>query len=108
MKDLNLTEEMVLLAVWKLNEDAYGVKIRQRISRETGRSFPYGTLYSTLEKMEKKGFLRMTLGDPLPQRGGRRKHYYSITPAGISALKTALSLRKILWDTETEKALLKS
>ena len=108
MKDLTLTEEMFLLAVWKLGKDAYGVTVRQFISHETNRTYPYGTLYSGLDKLTRMGYLRKTTGDPIPERGGRRKNYYHITKQGIAALKNAMALKKLLWDGDTEAALGKS
>ena len=108
MKDLNLTEEMFLLAVWKLKENAYGVTIRQHISRETGRTYPYGTLYSALDKLVRNGYLRKTEGEPSAERGGRRKFYYHITEQGILALQSAMELKRLLWDRDTEMALSKS
>jgi hypothetical protein len=82
MKDLTLTEEMFLLAVWKLKDNAYGVTIRKHVSKETKRIYPYGTLYSALDKLTR-----------------------NITPEGISALRTALELKKKMWDEATELAL---
>ena len=108
MKDLNLTEEMFLLAVWKLKENAYGVTIRQHISRETGRTYPYGTLYSALDKLVRNGYLRKTEGEPSSERGGRRKFYYHITKEGVTALRSAMELKRLLWDSDTEMALSKS
>jgi len=108
MKDLTLTEEMFLLTVWKLKENAYGVTIRQHISEETGRTFPYGTLYSSLDKLVRMGYLTKITGDPIPERGGRRKYFYHITKEGINALKNALKLKQILWDTETQTIIKKS
>ncbi len=100
-----LTEEIILLAVWKLKDNAYGVTIRKHISDTTGRIFPYGTLYSVLDKLTKKGFIRRIISDPIPRRGGRSRNYYSITPDGISALKVAMDLKKSLWDRDTIIAL---
>lgn len=108
MKDLTLTEEIVLLAVWKLKEDAYGVAIRKELSESTHRIFPYGTLYSALDKLTKKGLITKSPSDPLPRRGGRRRYYYSVTPEGISALKKALELKRLIWDRKTILALNKS
>jgi len=108
MKDLNLTEEMFLLAVWKLKENAYGVTIRQYISIETGRTYPYGTLYSALDKMVRIGYLRKTESEPSAERGGRRKFYYHITNEGVAALRSAMELKRLLWDRDTEMALSKS
>jgi len=108
MKDLTLTEEIVLLAVWKLKEDAYGVAIRKELSESTHRIFPYGTLYSALDKLTRIGLITKSSSDPIPKRGGRRRYYYSITPRGISALKTALELKKSIWDRKTILSLNKS
>jgi PadR family transcriptional regulator PadR len=108
MKDLTLTEEMFLLAVWKLEDNSYGVTIRQYVVKETGRNYPIGTIYSSLDKMARKGYLRKTVGGPTPERGGRSKNYYHITKKGLKALKTAMELKNLLWDPQTEMALNKS
>lgn len=108
MKNLNLTEEMVLWAVWRLKDEAYGVTIRDHIIRNTGRQVPYGTLYSALAKLEKHGYARKTVADPSPTRGGRSKNYYRVTPYGIAALKAAVELKTALWDPESVLALEKS
>ena len=101
MKDLTLPEEMVLQAIWKLKDSAYGVAIRKEVSRSTARIFPYGTLYSVLDKLTKKGLIIKSVSDPLPIRGGRSRNYYAITPKGVSALKVAMQLKKSLWDEKT-------
>ena len=108
MKDLTLTEEIFLLAVWKLKDNAYGVTIRQYVVKETGRNYPIGTIYSALDKMARKGYLQKTVGDPIPERGGRSKNYYHITKEGINALKAAMELKKLLWDSQTVMTLNKS
>lgn len=105
MKDLTLTEEMFLLTVLKLKDNAYGVTIRQHVSEKTKRIYPYGTLYSALDKLVSKGYLTKTVSDPLPERGGRSRNYYNITQEGREALKNALELKKMLWDDETELSL---
>ena len=108
MKDLTLIEEIVLLAVWKLKEDAYGVAIRKELSKSTNRIFPYGTLYSALDKLTRKTLITKSSSEPLPKRGGRRRYFYSVTPEGISALKKALELKRLIWDRKTILALNKS
>jgi len=105
MKDLTLTEEMFLLTVLKLKDNAYGVTIRQHVSEKTKRIYPYGTLYSALDKLVSKGYLIKIVSDPLPERGGRSRNYYHITQEGREALKNALELKKMLWDSDTELAL---
>lgn len=105
MKDLTLTEEMFLLTVLKLKDNAYGVSIRRHVSETTNRIYPYGTLYSALDKLVRRGFLTKTVSDPIAERGGRRRNYYHITQEGIQALKNALELKKMLWDGWAELAL---
>jgi len=102
MEDLDLREEMILWAVWKLRDNAYGVTIRKTISQRTRRLYPYGTLYGTLAKLTRKGLLKKSVGESSPVRGGRSKNYYTVTPLGVRALKAALELKKSLWDSESE------
>jgi PadR family transcriptional regulator PadR len=102
MKDLSLTEEMVLWAVWKLEDNAYGVTIRKQLAERTGRRFPYGTLYGALAKLTRKGLVKKTTGDPSPVRGGRSRNYYAVTDQGIEALRLALELKQSLWDRESQ------
>ncbi len=105
MKDLTLTEEMILWAAWKLKTDAYGVTIRKQVSERTGRIFPYGTLYGILAKLCRKGFVTKKVSAPTPIRGGRSRNYYTITSQGREALKAAMDLKKSLWDDDSELAL---
>jgi DNA-binding PadR family transcriptional regulator len=105
MKDLSLIEELVLWAVLKLEGDAYGVTIRRKVSRAAGKNFPYGTLYSVLAKLTRMGYVRKVVGDPSPVRGGRSRNYYRISPGGREALRRTLTLRRRLWDEESQLAL---
>jgi len=105
MKDLTLTEEMILWAVWKLENNAYGVAIRKLVSERTGRIFPYGTLYGILAKLCRKGYVAKNVSGPLPVRGGRSRNFYHITSQGRKALKAAMELKQTLWDEESELAL---
>lgn len=105
MKDLTLTEEMILWAVWKLDTNAYGVTIRKQVSERTGRTFPYGTLYGILAKLCRKKYVIKRISDPTPIRGGRSRNYYRITFHGREALRAAMELKKTLWDEESELAL---
>ena len=107
LKEMTSTEEIILWAVWRLGDDAYGVTIRKIVSKSIKRIFPYGTLYSVLAKLTRMEYVRKVVGDPAPIRGGRRKNYYRITKKGKEALKGALDLKKKLWDKENELALIK-
>jgi DNA-binding PadR family transcriptional regulator len=79
-------EQVVLLAILRLSDNAYGVTIRSEIAACTGREPAPGALYTTLDRMEKKGAVRSWLGDATPQRGGRAKRYFALTKAGRAAL----------------------
>ncbi|MEO7146108.1 MAG: PadR family transcriptional regulator [Bryobacteraceae bacterium] len=78
-------EYLLLAAAVRLNEDAYGVTIRQQIEDATGRRCSIGALYTTLDRLETKGFLKTWMGDPSPQRGGRAKRLVRVTAKGIQA-----------------------
>jgi DNA-binding PadR family transcriptional regulator len=83
-------EQLVLLALIRLGEDGYGVAVRDEIRQRTGRDTDFGTVYSTLARLEDKGLVTSRLGDPTPERGGRRKKHFTTSPAGRSALDRAL------------------
>ncbi|MGD1068556.1 MAG: PadR family transcriptional regulator [Bryobacteraceae bacterium] len=90
-------EQIVLLAILRVGEDAYGVTIRAEIELCTGRDPAPGALYTTLDRLEDKGFVPSRLGDPTPQRGGRAKRFFTVTPAGIEAVARAQrSYRRLL------------
>jgi PadR family transcriptional regulator PadR len=83
-------EQLVLLALIRLGEDGYGISVRDEIARRAGREADFGTVYTALSRLEDKGLVRSRLGDPTPERGGRRKKHFEITPAGQKALAHAL------------------
>jgi PadR family transcriptional regulator, regulatory protein PadR len=78
-------EELVLLALVRLRE-TYGVPIRREIAERTGREVSFGAVYTTLERLERKGYVASRIGDPTPERGGRAKRYFRIEAPGITAL----------------------
>lgn len=82
-------EQIVLLAILRLADCAYGVSIRQEIRERTGRSTVPGALYTTLDRLEQKGLVASRLGEPTPERGGRAKRYYDVTAAGLEAVERA-------------------
>jgi PadR family transcriptional regulator, regulatory protein PadR len=82
-------EQLVLLAVLRLGEDAYGAAIRQEIHARSGRDVSINAVYTTLDRLERKGLLRSWVGEPTPQRGGRRKKFYALRPAGLASLRQA-------------------
>ena len=89
-------EQLVLLALVRLGEGAYGVSIHSEIVRRARRDVTVAAVYKTLERLEDKGFAISTVGEPTAERGGRRKKYFRIQPAGRRALAQALaSLRRM-------------
>lgn len=82
-------EQLVLLAVLRLEADAYGATIRRLIEEGTGRTISIGAIYTTLERLQGKGFVRARVGDPTPERGGRRRKIYTLAPGGRDALAHA-------------------
>jgi DNA-binding PadR family transcriptional regulator len=83
-------EQLVLLALLRLGEEAYGVTVREELSRVARRHASYATIYSTLDRLETKGLVKAWLGDPTPERGGRRKRFFALTAAGDKALRQSL------------------
>ena len=81
----------MLLGVLRLERQntAYGAAIRQEIHARSGRDVSINAVYTTLDRLESKGFLKSWVGDPTPQRGGRRRKFYALRPAGIAALRQA-------------------
>jgi len=79
-------EQLILLAMVRLGPEAYGLTIRNEIEERTNRTVSAGALYTALDRMEKRGLVTSRLGDPTPQRGGKRKRLYTLQPAGERAL----------------------
>jgi PadR family transcriptional regulator, regulatory protein PadR len=82
-------EQLVLLAVLQLGDEAYAVPVRHTIQQAAGRTVSRGALYTTLERLEVKGLLSSRMGDATADRGGRARRYHSVTPAGLRALRAA-------------------
>jgi len=102
MKLLSRTEEFILLAVLLLKDEAYSVRIRRWLNEVTGKNWSYGALFISMEQLVKKGYLNSSLTDPLPERGGRSKRIYAITPDGQKALKEIKRLERMMWDAVSE------
>lgn len=90
-------EELVLLTVCVLYEEAYGVAIMEAIKAQAGRSVSISAVHSALHRLERKGFLDSEMGGATKERGGRRKRYFSITNAGKEALIDTRHLRNKMW-----------
>jgi PadR family transcriptional regulator, regulatory protein PadR len=102
-------ETLLLLAVIRLDDRAYGVTVQEELKREAGRDVAVGAIYTGLDRLEQKGFVESWSGDPTPERGGRAKRFYRVTARGIRAIKetqnairklsTGLTLEKQIWTT---------
>ena len=96
-------EQIVLLAILRLSDNAYGVTIRAEITACTGRNATPGALYTTLDRLEDKGLVASRLGDPTPQRGGRAKRYFTVNSKGVEAITRAQqSYRRLLEGCELQ------
>ena len=95
---LSRNEEIILLAVHRLRDDAYGVTIADMLTQTSGKEWVLGAVYVPLERLEKKGYLTSFLGDPTSKRGGRRKRLYRLTKAGLNALIVTKKLELSLWE----------
>ena len=104
MDRLTITEEILLLAIFRLKEDAYGVNIRQLYCDYTGKDVSFGTMYNNLSQLVKKGYVNSFKGEPTSIRGGKRKVYYQITKVGVEALQAAKELHTRLWEGLTDLA----
>ena len=90
-------EQALLLAIAHLGDDAYGVTIRQEIDKRTGRAIAIGALYTSLARLERKGYVRAAMSDSTPQRGGRAKRYFTLRPAGAAALRQSRDRMERMW-----------
>ena len=90
-------EQVVLLAILRLGDDAYAVTIREEIAACTGRMVSRGSIYITLDRLETKGYLKSWFGDPTPERGGRAKRYYALRPRAVEALRETRRALVALW-----------
>jgi PadR family transcriptional regulator PadR len=86
-------ETIVLLAILKIGRDAYGVSIFEAIEEVTGRRVSTGALYTTLQRLEDKGFISSRMGEATPERGGRAKKYFEVSKAGREALAKSSNAR---------------
>jgi len=106
MKDLDLLsrwEEVYLLSIWELEDNAYGVTIKKLVSQKTGKTLSYGGLYFMLGQLVKKGLALKTPGEPTQKRGGRRKYYYALAEKGKKALQDTYMHQKALWKNINEE-----
>jgi PadR family transcriptional regulator, regulatory protein PadR len=90
-------EQSLLLAIVHLGDNAYGVTIRQEIEARTGRDVAIGALYTSLARLERKGYVRSAMSDPTPQRGGRSKRHFALKASGAAALRQSRERLEQMW-----------
>jgi PadR family transcriptional regulator PadR len=99
MKELTVLEQIILSAILNLKDGAYGVSVRHKVKKVMGKNINYGTLYNALEQLLKKGYVKKSQGDSTPDRIGRPRIFYNLTPAGEKALGEAYELHTTIWKT---------
>jgi PadR family transcriptional regulator PadR len=97
MKLLSRPEELFLLAIWRLQDNAYAVTIRDQVKDITGKTWSFGATFVTLDRLVRKRYLVSHLSEPTQKRGGRSKRMYSLTRAGIKALIDIRKLQESMW-----------
>lgn len=97
MKLLSRAEEIVLLTILKLERDAYGVSIRQRIFDDTDDWWSFASIYTPLDKLFRKGYVLKKKGDPTAKRGGKSKFFYEVTNEGKKALLDLQNAQNHIW-----------
>lgn len=90
-------ELMILLAILRVGEDAYGVTVAREIESTTGREVTRAAVYTALERVERMGLIASSLGDPTPERGGRAKRYLRVTGKGVRAVNQARQALTAMW-----------
>lgn len=95
-------EELLLLGVEALREDTYAVPIQQFLERTVGRSVSMGAVYAALDRLERKGFVRSSMSESTPERGGKRKRLFSVTPLGRRTFREVRNDRERIWRTIEE------
>jgi DNA-binding PadR family transcriptional regulator len=99
MKELTLLEQIILTAIVALKEDAYGISIRKRAEKLTGKRLMYGTLYNALDQLLRKDYVTKTQGTTSTARGGRPRIYYALSHEGETALRASHSLQNTIWES---------
>jgi DNA-binding PadR family transcriptional regulator len=97
MKYLSRKEELLLLAIWKLQDKAYGVEIRKHISEVTVKYWSIGAIYDVLDRLTRKKFVTTQTSEPIKARGGKSRRYYHLTKQGFKALEEIKNLQEKTW-----------
>ncbi len=98
-------EELILLVILKLEDDAYGLAIRKELKEQAKRTVTIGAVHGTVNRLEDKGFVKSEYGGATEERGGRRKRIFTITSSGMNALKRSKDVKVNLWQQIPELSL---
>ena len=97
MRMISRIEEIILLSIWKLRDNAYGIPIREEVIKATGKPWLTGSIYASLSRLLKNGLVVSIEGEPRPERGGRRKIFYQLTTEGQQALIDIKRINALIW-----------
>ena len=97
MAFLSRIEEILLLAIWKLNDGAYGIAIRRQVEKDTGITWLSEAIYAPLSRLKDKGYIKSIKADKSTEKGGRPRIYYQLTPAGLGKLISVQEVNQSLW-----------
>lgn len=98
MKFLSRTDELLLNCILRLQDNAYTFMIREKLKELTGKTWAFGAIFISLDRLERKGYVKSYLGDETPERGGRRKRFYSVSKDGLKALAKIRRIDISMWD----------
>lgn len=98
MKLLSRTEELLLNCILRLQEEAYTFMIREKLKEITDKTWAFGAIFISLDRLERKGYVHSHLGDETPERGGRRKRFYSLSKDGLKALAQIRKIDRAMWE----------
>ncbi len=91
-------EHLILLAVYRLGDNTYGVPVIHEVEERTGRTVTQAAAYLTLRRLEEKGFIKSSMGKPTAERGGRAKRYFQITNSGAAQLRDSRAALAKMWE----------
>lgn len=97
MRLISRLEEIILLSIWRLQENAYGITILDEVAKATGKAWLTGSIYASLGRLLKRKLVESFEGEPTPERGGRRKVLYRLTPLGLEALNEVRKVNSLIW-----------
>ena len=90
-------EELILLAVYSIDGEAYGVSLQEKLEQLLDRAVSIGAVYAALDRLERKGYVNSWPGEATGERGGRRKRLFAVTPAGVATLRRVRRVRERIW-----------